>query len=63
MTVTVPVLGIIIVIFLLHTVVTHLINWAWRKAWEEDTGLTVIVFLLSGFELILSILLLDYCLK
>jgi hypothetical protein len=38
MTVTVPVIGIVILIFVLHTIATHLINWMFRETAEEQTG-------------------------
>lgn len=38
MAVEVPVIGIVIIIFLFHTVMTHLINWMFRDSLKEVTG-------------------------
>jgi len=47
MVVEVPVLGVVILIFLFHTVMTHLINWMFRDSLKGSTifmtGITVIV--------------------
>jgi len=47
MVATVPVLGIVILVFLFHTVMTHLINWMFRDSLNDSTGpmipLTIIV--------------------
>lgn len=47
MVVTVPVFGIVIIVFLFHTVMTHLINWMFRDSLNDSTtfltGLTVFV--------------------
>ena len=46
MVVEVPVIGIVIIIFLFHTVMTHLINWMFRDSLKESmdglTGLTIV---------------------
>jgi len=38
MVVTVPVLGIVIIVFLFHTVMTHLINWMFRDLLNNSKG-------------------------
>ncbi len=47
MIVEVPVLGIVVIVFLFHTVMTHLINWMFRDSLNDSktsmTGLTVCV--------------------
>lgn len=43
MTVKVSVLGIVILIFILHTIITHLLNWMFRESLEEETGALTIL--------------------
>jgi hypothetical protein len=63
MEVSVPVLGIVLLIFTLHTVLTHLLNWAYRKAWQEDGVLVFLTVLLTIVEVIICVSLLDYYIK
>lgn len=64
MTVTIPVLGVVILIFILHTIITHLINWAYRKAWAQDAmeevGLMLILTLFNIIEVAACIAVLKY---
>lgn len=53
MTVTVPLIGIIILIFALHTILTHLSNWALREC--KDPGLVVLVAFATIIELVVCI--------
>jgi uncharacterized membrane protein YidH (DUF202 family) len=51
MTVKVPVLGIVILIFVLHTIVTHLLNWMFRESTEDRSeGLLVLAIALTILE-------------
>jgi len=63
MTVSVPVLGLVLLIFTLHTILTHLLNWAYRKAWEEDGVLVFLTVLLTIVEIGACVSLLDYYIK
>jgi hypothetical protein len=63
MTVSVPVLGIVLLIFTLHTVLTHLLNWAYRRAWAEDGVLVFLTVFLTIVEVIICVSLLDYYIK
>jgi hypothetical protein len=65
MTVTVPVLGIVILIFTLHTIVTHLINWGYRKAddmqnLDNGAGIMLLLILFNIIEVVICIGLLSY---
>jgi hypothetical protein len=62
MTVTVPVLGIVILIFVLHTIITHLLNWGYRKAWGQTAGesLIFLLYVLTIVEVLVCIGLLKY---
>ena len=64
MVVTVPVLGIVILIFLFHTVMTHLINWMYRDSLNNSTdfmtGLTVFVGII---EFIICTVVLSFYIK
>ena len=63
MEVSVPVLGLVLLIFTLHTILTHLLNWAYRKAWAEDGILVFLTALLTIVEVIICVSLLDYYIK
>jgi len=65
MTVTVPVFGIVVLIFALHTIIVHLLNWGMRKAWNETGGesLVFLVCLLTIVEIIVGIVLLNYYIR
>ena len=56
--VTIPIFSVVVIIFILHTVLTHLINWWFREA-DEEIFITAIVFYTIA-ELTLIIALLDY---
>jgi hypothetical protein len=63
MEVSVPVLGLVLLIFTLHTVLTHLLNWAYRKAWAEDGVLVFLTVLFNIAEIGACISLLNYYIK
>jgi hypothetical protein len=63
MEVSVPVLGLVLLIFTLHTILTHLLNWVYRKAWAEDGVLVFFTALLTIVEVIICVSLLDYYIK
>lgn len=46
MTITVSAFVIVLVVFMLHTILSHLLNWALRGAFEIDDGNTgaVVIF-------------------
>lgn len=61
MTVEVPVLGIVIIVFLFHTVMTHLINWMFRDSLNEVTGsLTGLSIVAGTVEVAICIGMLNY---
>ncbi len=63
MEVSVPVLGLVLLIFALHTVLTHLINWFYRMAWKEDPIPVFFTILLNVVEIFTCVSLLDYYIK
>jgi hypothetical protein len=63
MEVSVPVLGLVLLIFTLHTGLTHLLNWAYRKAWKEDGVLVFLTAFLTLVEVVICVSLLDYYIK
>jgi hypothetical protein len=63
MEVSVPVLGLVLLIFTLHTILTHLINWAYRRAWENDGVLVFLTVFLTIVEIGACISLLNYYIK
>jgi len=63
MEVSVPVLGLVLLIFTLHTILTHLLNWAYRNAWKEDGILVFLTSLLTLAEVIICVSLLNYYIK
>ncbi len=65
MEVSVPVLGLVLLIFALHTILTHLLNWGVRKAWNETGGesLVFLVCILTIVEIIVGIVLLNYYIR
>ena len=34
----------IIIVVIIHTILTHLINWMWRKCYDEDGGTSFSIF-------------------
>lgn len=50
MTITTSAIGIVVLIFILHTILTHLLNWMFREGVEEESGTTLF------FAIILQIL-------
>lgn len=65
MEVSVPVLGLVLLIFALHTILTHLLNWAYRKAWNETGGESLLVglFIVTVVEVAMTVSLLHYYIK
>ena len=62
MTVTVPLIGIVILIVILHTIIHHLINWGIRKAWKEIGGESIVFLLcvLTIAEVAICLALMSY---
>jgi hypothetical protein len=61
MVVEVPVLGIVIIVFLFHTVMTHLINWMFRDSLNEVTGSLTGLSIVAGIvEFIICIGVLNF---
>lgn len=56
--VTVSIFGIVVIIFVLHTVLTHLINWWFREADDAEEGFGLIM--LTIVELASTLILLHY---
>jgi hypothetical protein len=59
MTITIPILGVILMLMVLSTILEHLINWGYRK-FEGGKGVVV------GFHIIkwlLILIILNYILK
>ena len=57
--VTVSILSIVILIFVLHTIITHLINWMWRSMTDvEDIGLFIIPVAATILETFIMVILL-----
>lgn len=56
--VTVSIFGIVVIIFVLHTVLTHLINWWFREADDAEEGFVLIM--LTIVELASTLILLNY---
>lgn len=50
MKVEVSVIGIVLLIFVIHTVLTHLLNWMYRESAEDESGS------LLFFSLILTVI-------
>lgn len=58
--ITVSILSLVITLFLIHTIFTHLLGW-WVR--EDDTDMTIFAILLLIAEIILCIALLCNILK
>ena len=63
MEVSVPVLGLVLLIFTLHTGLTHLLNWFYRMAWEDDPVPVFLTALLNLVEIVVCVSLLNYYIK
>ena len=63
MEVSVPVLGLVLLIFTLHTGLTHLLNWFYRMAWKKEPVLVFLTVLLTIVEFIACVSLLEYYIK
>ncbi|MGV8961841.1 MAG: hypothetical protein ACOH2V_00400 [Candidatus Saccharimonadaceae bacterium] len=61
--VSIPVIWIIICILILHTVLTHLLNWAWRGALPLYNEEPVLTFFLALIEIIGVLYLLSTIIK
>lgn len=53
---TVSLFGAIVIIFIVHTILTHLINWMIREAVNEEVGGLSIVVMIVELTLTLSII-------
>ncbi len=59
--ITTSILSIVILIFVLHTVLTHLFNWWFRECLKaKDVGLSFFTLVLIFIEMGVCILLLKY---
>ena len=56
--VTVSIFSVVVIIFILHTVLTHLINWSFREA--GDALEVFVIVLVTIVELLLTLILLHY---
>ena len=56
--VTVSIFGVVVIIFILHPVLTHLINWWFREADDELTFFATTMFMIV--ELSSTLILFDY---
>jgi hypothetical protein len=56
--VTVSIISIVILIFVLHTILTHLINWLWREVTENGPEMVIIPIMLTVVEAAIVIALL-----
>lgn len=56
--VTVSIISIVILIFVLHTIITHLINWLWRTLVKDVPELIVIPAAATLVEAVIMISLL-----
>jgi len=56
--VSVSIISIVILIFVLHTILTHLINWLWRRLVEDGPELSIIPALATIVEAVIMIALL-----
>lgn len=64
MSIQVPVLVLIISIFILHTIATHLFNWTFRLLQDYEVGaITFLVLLMQIAEFVLAIWLMSIILK
>ena len=63
MEVNVPVLGLVLLIFTLHTGLTHLLNWFYRMAWKADPVPVFLTALLNLVEIVACVSLLEYYIK
>ena len=56
--VTVSIISIVILIFVLHTILTHLINWFWRTVVENGPEMVIIPIMVTLAEVAIIITLL-----
>ena len=56
--ITVSIFGVVVIIFILHTVLTHLINWWFRESYSESEIFVIVVCVIM--ELLLTLSLLEY---
>ena len=56
--ITIKLFSVVVIIFTLHTVLTHLINWQFRKSDDESTMFATLIFAI--IEITIIIALLDY---
>lgn len=54
--ITVSILSIVILIFVLHTILSHLLNWAFRESMDSELGIGVFVFCVIEIGIIIALL-------
>lgn len=59
--VTIPLISVIILIVILHTIISHLLNWGWRNVEEPNSAFWMGVGTL--IESVILIVLLNYYIK
>jgi hypothetical protein len=53
--------GIVVLLIILHTILSHLITWGFRSAMKRDLPLSIMgLVLVSVFEIFLLLIILDY---
>jgi hypothetical protein len=57
--ISVSIISIVILIFVLHTILTHLINWLWRVLTEDGPELAIIPAVATLIEAAIMIKLLN----
>lgn len=59
----IPILSVLIITLLLHTIFTHLFNWFIRKTIDDETGNGGAVIVAHAIEILAVILLFKFCLN
>lgn len=54
--VTVSIISIVILIFVLHTILTHLLNWAFRESMDSELGIGIIILNLMEAAIMIALL-------
>lgn len=56
MSITISVFWVVLLIFIIHTIFSHLLNWAARRTIAEDTfALTVVGFFVEAIIIIIAL--------
>lgn len=61
--VTVSIISIVILIFVLHTILTHLLNWAFRESMKDLDGMMTFIIIATFTECVVMVGLIDYILN